>query len=59
LNTALAKAIEQYEDKETVKLVRNEYEMKRRPITLAMSLLSPSSWMPKMQSTSLSEVECC
>ncbi|KAK6003676.1 hypothetical protein QM012_009447 [Aureobasidium pullulans] len=27
LNTALAKAIEQYEDKETVKLVRNEYEI--------------------------------
>ena len=27
LNTALAKAIEQYEDKETTKLVRNEYEM--------------------------------
>jgi hypothetical protein len=26
LNTALAKAIEQYEDKETIKLVRNEYE---------------------------------
>ncbi|KAG9654206.1 hypothetical protein KCU95_g8619, partial [Aureobasidium melanogenum] len=27
LNTALAKAIEQYEDNETVKLVRNEYEI--------------------------------
>ena len=27
LNTALAKAIEQYEDKETIKLVRNEYEI--------------------------------
>ncbi|KAI4729489.1 hypothetical protein E4T49_02719 [Aureobasidium sp. EXF-10728] len=27
LNTALAKAIEQYEDKETVKLVRNEYDI--------------------------------
>lgn len=27
LNTALAKAIEQYEDKETIKLVRNEYEL--------------------------------
>lgn len=26
-NTALAKAIEQYEDKETIKLVRNEYEI--------------------------------
>lgn len=27
LNTALAKAIEKYEDKETTKLVRNEYEI--------------------------------
>ena len=27
LNTALAKAIEQYEDKETTKLVHNEYEV--------------------------------
>lgn len=27
LNTALAKAIEQYEDKETTKLVRNEYDV--------------------------------
>ena len=27
LNTALAKAIEQYEDKETTKLVKKEWEM--------------------------------